>query len=272
MYVIHSSLSDIQPDSDRLWRYMDLSKLVSLFLKQALFFPKVRHVLAMDAFEGSFPMANYVNRESIAAGTMAMIPPGPSDDFRKSLQELLENPQFLDHGADQAQEYHFINCWHCSEWESAAMWKLYLQGGEGIAIQSTVGRLKECFSSTTGGQYIARVRYADADQVVLPLGFHMPLILWKRPSYEHEKEVRAIIFHNRPEEIYEDVTPVGVYVPCDLETLIERVYIAPTAARWFSETVQGLLDKFGLKREVQQSNLTAAPASSLTVEPPIEIR
>ena len=41
-----------------------------------------------------------------------------------------------------------INCWHMNDFESEAMWKLYLKSNEGIAIQSTYQRLIDSLSNT----------------------------------------------------------------------------------------------------------------------------
>jgi len=42
-----------------------------------------------------------------------------------------------------------VSCWHESEYESDAMWKLYSASGQGIAIESTVGQLRESFGNRT---------------------------------------------------------------------------------------------------------------------------
>jgi len=43
------------------------------------------------------------------------------------------------------RRYVFVNPWHKNEFESAAMWKLYLKSEEGVAIRTTVERLKHAF-------------------------------------------------------------------------------------------------------------------------------
>jgi hypothetical protein len=36
-----------------------------------------------------------------------------------------------------------ISSWHINEYESFAMWQIFTQNSEGLAIQSTIGRLKK---------------------------------------------------------------------------------------------------------------------------------
>ena len=43
----------------------------------------------------------------------------------------------------QQREITFVSSWCLNDHESAAMWPLYVQGNEAIAVQSTFGRLVE---------------------------------------------------------------------------------------------------------------------------------
>ena len=42
-----------------------------------------------------------------------------------------------------------ISCWHENQYESAAMWQLYNPSNDGIAIQTTFGKLKLEFLNAT---------------------------------------------------------------------------------------------------------------------------
>ena len=50
---------------------------------------------------------------------------------------------------------HCVNCWHMSDQESDAMWKLYALAKSGIAIQSTVGGVNECLRPHDSGKFAA---------------------------------------------------------------------------------------------------------------------
>ena len=50
-----------------------------------------------------------------------------------------------------------INCWYQSEYESDAMWQLY--SNNGIAIQTTFGKLKNSFKNSNDNVLIGQVKY-----------------------------------------------------------------------------------------------------------------
>jgi len=52
-----------------------------------------------------------------------------------------------------------------------------------------------------------------------------------------------------------DLTDKGKYVNANLQTLIEKVYIAPYAESWFEEVVESLLSKYELNATVTKSDL-----------------
>ena len=83
----------------------------------------------------------------------------------------------------------FVNCWHQSDWESAAMWALYAQR-HGLAVKSTVAALQRSFASDVRDVFVVRVRYTDKLPDEPPV---IRAIFRKRPSFAHEREIRAFI-------------------------------------------------------------------------------
>jgi hypothetical protein len=88
--------------------------------------------------------------------------------------------------------------------------------------------------------------------------------LHKRKSFEHEKELRAIVWHPRREvkvegEKLEPVFEGGVPVLVGLETLIENVFVSPTAPKWFQDLVKAVSLKYGLDRDPIRSDLARDP-------------
>jgi hypothetical protein len=72
----------------------------------------------------------------------------------------------------------------------------------------------------------------------------------KRVSFEHEREVRAIIDSRDPES-----DRIGLTVPVDLATLIQRVHVAPTAPGWYEDVVRRAAKRYGLDAPVSRSDL-----------------
>ena len=104
-----------------------------------------------------------------------------------------------------------VSCWHESEHESDAMWKLYSSSGQGIAIESTIEQLRASLGNLQGLQ-IDRVRYMDFDRDSIEKGHRHYALFIKRKAFEHEREVRATILP--PDE------GRGILVKCDLDVLL----------------------------------------------------
>jgi hypothetical protein len=222
---------------EQLWRYMDFIKFMSLLERSALFFCQVRRL--EDKYEGSFSLISdfYVDLES---------------DMGKSLVNYRNNFKGM-------MSYLCVNCWHVNEEESAAMWSLYSNRGQGIAIQSTIGKLEEAFRGFPARSFwMGKVNYGQA--VITPsaepfLGEN--LLFYKRKSFEHEREYRLMITQTSDNNL----EPLGgVYVRVDLTSLIERIYIAPNSPGWFSELVKSITEsKYNLNVEVIQSDIDRDP-------------
>ncbi len=229
-------------DDAKLWRYIDLSKLVSLLATESLFFARADQL--SDTWEGATTKsgldARRQNLERIPAQTTGQITGlgvVMSDIFQK------------------ARKHTYLSCWHENQNESAAMWKLYVNKDEGVAVQTTFANLKATFAAYCDQRIeISKVHY----DLPYPPDNTLKRFFWKRPSFEHEHEVRAAIQDSRSFDeasLAED----GLLVPAVLDNLIEAVYLAPTSPRWFKKVVQSLLDRFGLLRRVHQSSLAEDP-------------
>jgi hypothetical protein len=88
-------------------------------------------------------------------------------------------------------------------------------------------------------------------------------IMHKRLSFSHERELRAIFWEQSGEPTAQAYKPQieagGLAMQVDLSTLVERVYISPTAPPWFSNLVAAMTKKCGYDFSVGQSVLAAAP-------------
>lgn len=232
----------IPPGNAKIWRYMDFAKFISMLDKEALFFSGADKL--GDPFEGSFPKANINKRRGVWTTQISgNAPPSLSEYYRLFVQRTA------------------INCWHLNDYESDAMWKLYLKSGEGIAIQSSIGRLIASLKKYAQSKiYVYRVEYVDYETFKIPEDSLSPYF-YKRISFKHENELRAVIQIDREGQINADKIPFinGVYVPVDLEKLIERVYVSPTCPDWQKEATQSIIDQYELDRRVRRSKLSEQP-------------
>ena len=226
----------------RIWRYMDFTKFVSLIEKKCLYFSRADMI--GDPFEGSFSKANIPFRDILY-----------KDEEHVKAEDISEVYKLI-------REFTVINCWHINWQESAAMWKLYLKSNEGIAIQSNFERLKTSFNYEKDNIYIGKVKYIDYEKELVPEG-PLQCFVHKRKSYQHEKELRAIIQRLPSKGISRRARRPflnGLYVPVDLDILIGRIYVAPTSPEWLFELVKSIIKKYGLEDNiVHQSDLDTEP-------------
>jgi hypothetical protein len=239
-----------------IWRYQDLAKLIWTLKTGCLWF--ARADCLGDPYEGSSTQAfNDWLSENL----------GPARTTSIRTQLVKVNKALV--------RSVVVNCWHMSEHESAAMWRLYAGSGYGVAIQSTISRLVTSFpegvvTGTANDHSVDFdvVKYIDhhRDPAALTYGPRLitdPFFL-KRKSFEHEREFRAVIadlpFTGNSFDWEGSAFPnPGVAVPVDLGTLISAVHVAPSAAPWFKEVIESLSDKFGVRFLVKQSGLDDAP-------------
>jgi hypothetical protein len=244
----YERLEDLQPppDAARIWRYVDLAKFVDLLDRRELFF--ARADCMRDPWEGEVRSATFAVQESLFAEMG--FDPSQFPSLRRAVS-----------GGGLRPRMH-ISCWHRSEDESAAMWDLY--AGRGVAIQSTFERLEHALSGSRWFVVAGSVQYIDYSTTpVFGRMFHP--FLCKRKSFEHEQEVRALVYAVTkdpdtrgglvpPEPAFE----TGLSVAVDLDILVEHVYVSPTEPAWIARVIRRTAEKFGLDgRMVTHSDLYA---------------
>jgi hypothetical protein len=244
MYKEHPVFEKPENGNAKIWRYIDFTKFVCLLDKSALFFSRADRL--GDQFEGSYSRANVRLRPEVYKD----IPPDVLENISKFCRI------FVKHTA--------INCWHLSDYESVAMWNLYRKSADGIAIQSTFDLLKTSLKDETHNVHIGKVRYIDFEKDWMPEGNTLYPFVHKRRSFEHEKELRAVIqelLYKKNGEIdwsrpsFDD----GIYVQVDLDVLIDKIYLAPTSPKWLLELIRSITEKYDLDKDVLPSSLDDAP-------------
>lgn len=246
---------NIPPDNAILWRFMDFTKFVSLVKTKALFFSRADNF--QDPFEGAKGLQknktkwNKFYKEFFVHSYKN---PPEGIDFSKSDKEILKEASRLlseldSIGKKQLTET-FINCWHENPYESEAMWKLYISSlDQGIAIKTTYKKLYNSLDRNPE-IHIGRVNYIDYNNSFAGIN---DSFWFKRKSFEHEKEVRAII------RDYSVKSDTGKLIQVKLEILIDKVYLSPTSQNWFKDLVADIMMKYGLKKRILVSDMTAKP-------------
>lgn len=247
MFEYHPTFVQPTDETEKVWRYMDFPKLISILDKQCLFFS--RGDKFNDPFEGSYPLANVLGRKNIP-------PYIPLDNISRFQQAMASLGDVNSHWPKHVG----INCWHLNNHESAAMWRLYLQSNEGVAIQSTYKKLKDSFSVTTERVHLGLINYINYETDFFAADNILNPFVHKRKSFEHEKEVRALTMkwptgEENGMNIIDDTIVGGVNVSVNLNLLIENIYISPSSPKWFVDVVTSTIQRYGCSFPILQSDL-----------------
>ena len=239
MYKKYRGFYEPSNKQTKIWRYIGFTKFVDLLDTSELYFSRLDKF--EDPFEGTLPI-------------------NPLKEF---------NPFFS--STDNVRQFWFANCWHMNEFESAAMWNIYLDTKNGIAIQSTFEKLVNSFSKTEEDIFASIVKYVDYNSTTYhrlmddnkwsensPSTTVNPGI-YKRKSFEYENEIRVFYIDTPIEYEQEKITqrnlPEGKRIITDLRLLIDTIYIAPKADRWFKNLVESITKKYELNVQIKSSIL-----------------
>lgn len=214
--------------NEKLWRYMDFTKFISLLEESALFFSCVSKL--NDPFEGSLSKLNKQLRP--------LIYKNKDPDTVSSLVINLRNEVA-------------VNCWHASDYESAAMWELYSKSEESVCIQSSYQKLSSVIGNNAE---IGTVQYVDYTNEYIPEHDPYLVFLHKRKSFEHESEVRAII-----KKLSNKNKGHGKMISVNLDSLIEKIFVSPNSPEWFLDLVTKTVSRYKLNKPVIQSSLADDP-------------
>ena len=133
--------------------------------------PLTRIALLNDAFEGATTRGAYeaaIKRPTGKAGLAIM-----SEFWRSTV---------------------YVSCWHANNSESEAMWRLYCGDHEGIALCTTYERLDASLPANT---YIGKVTYVGSTSERGLDTNVVTSIMHKRLAFEHEREVRVVVWEAR---------------------------------------------------------------------------
>lgn len=244
MYTEHPYFAAPADDS-KLWRYMDFAKLAWLAAFESLYFARADTL--SDRWEGATSRITFAQRPEMFK---AMI---KNERWAESLAA------FQHYRKEDLRKETYLSCWHENDEESAAMWGLYGREAVALAVQTRFERLKSCFRDKGDVDiYIGKVRYVDYRSDQIPDGNTFLPFLHKRRSFSHEREVRAVIQHSKPDTPY--AREGGLAVPIDPGLLIENVYITPAAPVWVKELVASVLHRYDLSQvAIVHSNLSEDP-------------
>ncbi len=227
MYLTSPNIKLPKDPDTIVWKYLDLSKFLDLLLSQKLFMS--RSDKFEDQYEGTFSEPTFEEIKKLA----------------------VNNPEFLNYYKTHREKV-AISSWHINEYESFAMWQIFTQNSEGLAIQSTIGRLQKALEPEKNlKQYIGQVNYIDYKKEYIPFDDLFFPFLFKRKSFQYEREVRIISDTSDTSITIND----GIKINVDISQLIDKIYIHPKSENWYKNLVIELVSKLGFGIEIEKSDL-----------------
>jgi len=234
-HLINHTMDDNIP----IWRYMEMSKFSLLVSRKKLWFS--RGDLLGDDHEGSYPECMISKRES-----------------KWSNEELKAR---IRRGSTEGRKHTYVSCWTRRDPESFAMWKIYTPNATGIAIQSTIGKLANCFLRKPNDLFerldvrIEPVEY-DLDRINdMSEDDDFNRFQHKLKAYNYEKEVRArLTFIPTVEE-----PRIGLELGVDLDVLFEKIYLSHRLGDGLEQFVRDIMDECHMDKEIVKPSFVRTP-------------
>ena len=227
MYLNNPNIKLPEDPDTIVWKYLDLSKFLDLLLSKKLFMS--RSDKFEDQYEGTFSEPTYEEIKKLAAN----------------------NPDFLNYYKTHREKV-AVSSWHINEYESFAMWQIFTQNNEGLAIQSTIGRLQKAVKPEINfDQHIGEVNYIDYKKEYIPFDDLFFPFLFKRKSFQYEREVRIITDTSKSNLKLNE----GLKINVDINQLIEKIYIHPKSENWYKKLVIELVERLDFDFEIEKSDL-----------------
>ena len=227
MYINNPNIKLPEDPNTVVWKYLDLSKFLDLLMSEKLFMS--RSDKFEDQYEGTFSEPTFEEIKKLS----------------------IDKPDFLNYYKTHREKV-AISSWHINEYESFAMWQIFTQNSEGLAIQSTIGRLqKSLIPEINFKQYIGEVNYIDYKKEHIPFDDLFFPFLFKRKSFQYEGEVRIIT------DIGESDIKIneGLKINVNINQLIEKIYIHPKSENWYKNLVIQLVKQLGFDFTIEKSDL-----------------
>ena len=151
------------------------------------------------------------------------------------------------------------------------MWKLYTSHHQSVCINSSYRLLAELLPDSCK---LGCARYIDYRADLINPGNALNYITYKRRSFEHERELRAVIWDletvndangvPKPKfsgkSVFRSDEEIGKIIPVAIEKLITSVLVSPDSDDMLRDVVQGVCDRHELQGQVIKSGINAPPS------------
>ncbi len=235
------SADPFAPDgAQKVWRYISFSRFIWLLQNKQLWLSRAD--MLDDPWEIALAgdqLAHVISRHPAPTMPLPDKLPEAAMDRNKRINSLWRQTTF-------------VNCWSASDHESHALWRIYCGPTEGVAIQTTLGRLQE----STRGIPLYRITYGTLG-IRKQTPTRVDLVTKKRPMFEYEHEVRIVLISEG--EVDENI--LGRRLEWSPEKNVELIRVHPEADYSFMETVSAAVEHYAptLKNYIAWSAMRERP-------------
>jgi hypothetical protein len=250
--VFHSGTEweppQVEPES-RVWRYIGVTQLLSILENDSLWFANISSF--EDPYEGTVPEGKIEDEIQIISRELNI-----SEETANKIHNMFTaRPEMWGYDIKSMDTMtaeifeipvtYYVNCWHLNSHESAAFWEQYIGTSHGVAISTTVQKLKSSIQ-TEDDVVFGAVDYINFKKESIPQGL-LPMIYHKRKSFEHESEFRVCIEGNEDSN--------GNYVDINVGELIDELYLSPFSPGWYKDLIYKILKTYDVRCDLKTSDL-----------------
>jgi len=223
------------------WRYLKIDRLINSLREGYIYFA------AANQFEDEWEGATFIN----------------SADYCHT--GLFKPLMMFNNAFKQLQRLTKINCWHKSDYENYAMWKLYANDKKGVAITTTPRLMKLSIEP-----YRIKPNYVEENLIIGDVNYNeldlenqnkseIERFFNKHISFSYEKEIRLTVSLRLAEECGVIVPDEGIKLKVDYSKLIESIIIGPNIDLTERKLLMNVLIEEGLESKLKDSVLSKKP-------------
>jgi hypothetical protein len=225
----HPDLKLTIPGGQRLFKYMDVYKLLFLLASDALYFSTLATM--QDIFEGL--LTDKTMEQWLAADL--------KEDQRKIVVENINKMN------SSARAYLKICCFSISDIENEILWDHYGHSEYSVCLQTTLDRVTDAFKNTAEDVSAGEIEYINRNEHVNKSMNLFNIASFKSEEYGAERELR--LFMLAP------VLAPGIALHVDVPTFVERIIVSPKCRGWRFKVVQDLVAKYSQDLKVEPSRI-----------------
>ncbi|GAB3494023.1 DUF2971 domain-containing protein [Spirosoma knui] len=244
--------------NETIWRYMDFTKFIHFLENSSIFFPKID--LFEDKYEGLHNALSENDSYDINDEGEFIRIDTIGDTRQSENNEIIKG--ILQSGIEEVKSSVGVSCWRMSQYESHAMWKIFLNSNDGIAIKTSLGGILEALQiDENRNLHLGKVQYIDYNNEKIPINNLLNPLFYKNIYFAHESEFRILAYDVKDSYIdhfnANNLVPLagtGINVKLNYKNLIKEIVVGPYASSWFLNLLKKVsYEKYQLEVPINKS-------------------